>query len=244
MQNSFSFLILGACIIVSAWVVGINLNHTTQITTSNQNSVSVNGEGQVFAKPDTFILQVAVEEKSKTTEEGFEKVAVKIASLQKLMKDNGITDKDIQSVNISINPNYNYDNGKSTVDGFVANHGLKVKIRKLESVDAILKGVSSIDGVQIQNTSYDIDDKTEFYKEARDLAIKKARQKAEEMAKATGISIGKVTSISESQSYNPPMYGNQMMKATPMADGRAEGGTISLGQLEIGTTVSINYEIK
>jgi uncharacterized protein YggE len=60
------------------------------------------------------------------------------------MKENGINDKDIQSVNISINPNYNYDNGKSTIDGFVASHGLKIKIRKLESVDAILTGVSTI----------------------------------------------------------------------------------------------------
>jgi hypothetical protein len=33
--------------------------------------------GQVFAKPDTFILQVAAEEKTKTTEEGFAAVQLK-----------------------------------------------------------------------------------------------------------------------------------------------------------------------
>lgn len=64
------------------------------------------------------------------------------------------------------------------------------------------------------------------------------------MAKATGITVGKVVSISESQSYNPPMYGNQMMKASMVADGGREGGTISAGQLEISTTISINYEIR
>lgn len=115
------------------------------------------------------------------------------------MKTNGILEKDIQSVNIAINPNYTYDNGKQNMDGFTATHGLRIKIRKLESIDTILSGISTIPGVQIQNTSYDIDDKAEFYKEARTLAIAKARQKAEDMAKATGISIGKVTSISENQ---------------------------------------------
>ncbi len=78
MYNTISSFVVGIAIITAAWVVGQNLNHTTQITTSNQNSISVNGDGQVFAKPDTFILQVAAEEKTKTTEEGFAAVAKKI----------------------------------------------------------------------------------------------------------------------------------------------------------------------
>ena len=244
MNNTISSIIIAAALIVSAWVIGQNLNHTTQVTTSNQNSISVNGDGQVFAKPDTFILQVAAEEKTKTTEEGFAAVAKKIGAIQNLMKTNGITEKDIQSINIAINPNYNYDNGKTTVDGFVATHGLRIKIRKLESIDTILAGISTIAWVQIQNTSYDIDDKTAFYREARNLAIAKARQKAEDMAKATGISIWKVTSISESQNYNPPVYANQLMKESMMADGSNSGGNVSLGQMEITTNVSINYEIR
>ena len=85
-------------------------------------------------------------------------------------------------MNISINPNYNYDNGKSTIDGFIATHGLQVKIRNLA-------GVSSIANIQIQNTSYDIDDKTKLYTEARNLAIAKAKQKAEDIAKASGINL-------------------------------------------------------
>ena len=119
-----------------------------------------------------------------------------------------------------------------------------VIFRKLESIDTILAGISTIAWVQIQNTSYDIDDKTEFYREARNLAIAKARQKAEDMAKATGISIWKVTSISENQNYNPPVYANQLMKESMMADGGNSGGNVSLGQMEITTNVSINYEIR
>ncbi len=244
MNNAISSFIVGVAIVIAAWIVGQNLNHTTQIITSNQNSISVNGDGEVFVKPDTFILQVAAEEKTKTTEEAFAAVAKKIGAIQTLMKINGIVEKDIQSINIGINPNYIYDNSKQNMDGFTATHGLRIKIRKLESIDAILAWISSIDGVQIQNTSYDIDDKTEFYRQARSLAIEKAHQKAKDMAKATGISIGKVISISESQNYNPPMYRNQMMKADIMADGANSVGSVAVGQMEITTNVSINYEIR
>ncbi len=159
------------------------------------------------------------------------------------MKQNGVAEKDIQSVNISINPNYNYDNGKSTIDGFIATHGLAVKIRNLDSIDAILAGVSEIAGVQIQSTSYDIDDKTSLYREARDLAIAKAKQKAEDMAKASGISLGKVISISESQGYTP-MYANQYSRSEVATADSAGGGAVSVGQLEISTNVSISYEIR
>ncbi|MBC7503826.1 SIMPL domain-containing protein [Candidatus Gracilibacteria bacterium] len=241
MNTSFSALIIGLAIIASAWIIGNNINHNSTITSGNQNMISVSGDGKVFATPDTFLLTIIAEEKTKTTREGFAQVGAKIATLKDLLLKNGIAEKDIQSINIAINPNYIYDNGKSTIDGFVATHGLAIKIRKLETVDEILTGVSTVAGVQIQGTSYDIDDKTELYKQARTLAIAKARAKAEDMAQASGITIGKVTSINENQSSPPILYQNQMMKVS--SDGAGNAGGISAGQLEIMTTVSINYEI-
>ncbi len=162
------------------------------------------------------------------------------------MKENGVAEKDIQSVNIAINPNYVYENitGKSSIDGFIATHGLAIKIRNLDSIDAILAGVSGVAGVQIQSTSYDIDDKTAFYSEARDLAIAKAKQKAQDMAKASGISLGKVISISENQGYTP-VYSNQYAKSNmASAEIASDNGTVSVGQLTISTTVSLSYEIQ
>lgn len=243
MNLTTSAAIIGVSIVIAAWIIGQNINHTANITNGAQNSISVNGDGKVFAKPDTFILNVVAEEKSKTTKEWFALVAAKISEVQKLLKDNGIAEKDIQSVNISINPNYNWNNGKSTIDGFMASHGLAVKIRNLESVDVILAGVSNIANVQIQNTTFDIDDKTTLYRDARNLAIAKAKQKAEDMAKASGISLGKVLTISESQGYNPPIYANQLAKSQMASDG-AGGESVSVWQLEISTNVSISYEIR
>lgn len=242
MNTAYSALIIGLAIVISAWIIGRNINHTAMISSGNQNSISVSGDGKVFATPDTFLLTVIAEEKTKTTQEWFAQVGVKIASLKELMKTNGIADKDIQSVQIGINPNYIYDNGKSTIDGFVATHGLTIKIRKLDTVDAVLSGVSSVAWVRIQSTGYDIDDKTEFYRTARNLAIAKARQKAEDIAKASGISMWKVISINESQDSTPPIYQNQMMKVSNVGE-MSDAGGVSAGQLEVTTTVAINYEI-
>jgi uncharacterized protein YggE len=222
--------------------VATNINHTSVITSEQSNNLSVSWDGKAFAKPDTFIVTVLAEEKSKNTKDGFALVNTKIAQIKKVLLDNGIAEKDIQSNNISINPNYNYENGKSTIDWFIASHGLTVKIRNLENVDTILSSVSAIANLQIQTTSYDIDDKTPLYKTARELAIAKARQKAEDMAKASGITLGRILSISESQWYAQPMS-NQYYARAEM-DSVAPGSWISAGELEISTTVSITYEIR
>jgi len=216
-NTALSALIIGIALVLASWVIGQNINHTAMITSGNQNTIAVNGDGKVSAKPDTFLLTVLASEKSKTTKEGFALVGAKISKLQGILKANGIAEKDIQSVHIGINPNYNYDNGKSTIDGFNATHGLSIKIRNLETIDTILASVSGVEGVQIQSTSYDIDDKTPLYREARDLAIAKARQKAEDIAKSSGISLGKIISVSENQSYISP-YANQYAKSQMMAD--------------------------
>lgn len=216
MNTTVSASIIGMALILSAWLISSRMDHSTIITSNNSNNISVYGDGRVFATPDTFILTVMAQEKTKTTQEGFAQVGKKIINLKELIMKNGVSEKDIQSVNISINPNYVYNDGKSTIDGFIATHGLTIKIRKLDSVDQILTGISTIAGIQIQSTSYDIDNKTEFYRTARNLAIAKAQSKAEDMAKATGVSVGKVISISENQSTNPYPYQNQMMKVSAM----------------------------
>jgi uncharacterized protein YggE len=69
MNTSYSALIIGLSIIFSAWIIGNNINHTATITSGNQNSISVSGDGKVFATPDTFLLTVVAEEKTKTTQE-------------------------------------------------------------------------------------------------------------------------------------------------------------------------------
>lgn len=211
MNHIISPLIVAIAILGSAWMIATNINHTAVINNGNQNALLVSGDGKVSAKPDTFILTVMAEERTKTTKEAFDNVGKKVEALKTLMKTNGIADADIQSTNISINPNYIWTDNKSSIDGFIATHGLTIKIRDLEKIDTILSGVSTINGVQIQSTVYDIDDKTELYKQARELAIAKARQKAEDMARASGTSLGKVLSLSENQGYASPLYANQFM---------------------------------
>lgn len=126
-----------------------------------------------------------------------------------LAKGLNIDAKDIQTTNLSINPEYDYNNGTQTIKGYRANHSLTLKIRKLDTVDAIIPKISFDNDIQISSMRYDIDDKTGFYSQARKLAYEKAEQKAKELASLAGVTLGKVISISDYVVNAPgpiPMY--------------------------------------
>jgi len=71
---------------------------------------------------------------------------------------------------MSIYPEYDYSpTGESNIKGYRATHGLTLKVRKLTQVDELINQLTFSNNIQIQSMSYDIDDKTDLYTEARKL---------------------------------------------------------------------------
>jgi uncharacterized protein len=144
-----------------------------------------------------------------------------IDEVMNIAKGLGIEQKDIQTTNLSIYPEYDYNNGSQTVKGYRATHALTLKIRKLDTVDAIIPKISFDNSIQISSMRYDIDDKTAYYSQARKLAYAKAEQKGKELATLANVSLDKAISITDQvtsyQAY-PPMYGNMRQSNTFAAD--------------------------
>jgi uncharacterized protein YggE len=190
-------------------------------------------------------VSVSIEEKALTTTEAFSKTNEKLVLAKKVLTDNTVAEKDITSANVSLSPSYDYSSGKTTIDGFISRHVLAVKVRDLTKVDAILSGISAVNGLEIQSTSFDLDDTTPVYREARKLAIEKASQKAHDIATTSQIRLGKIISISENEIYHPPVAQSlrnsfqQDMMTTSSA-----GSSVSAGQMEISVSVAVTYTIE
>ena len=96
----------------------------------------------------------------------------------------------------------------------------------------------------MNGVDYDLADKEKAYAEARKMALEKAREKAEAMAKIAGVSIVSVASISENVSGGvTPMYQNVRMMDMA-GEAKATSTELSLGQVEYTATVNIAYEIR
>jgi hypothetical protein len=219
-------------------------------TTSGQltNTIAVNGDGKVFAKPDMVIINVTASELANTTKDAMAKVNDKINQVMDILKTNNIPEKDVQTSNISLSPEYDWSTTPKYLKGQRATEGLTINIKKIdptaEKVSAIIDAVSAINNIELGGITFDIEDKTPFYTQARELAFQKAKQKADELAKLGGVELLKPVSISDtSVNYYSPVYSNAyMMNATKSAD--SAGSQIATGQLEVDITVNVMWGIK
>lgn len=213
-----------------------------------QNQFSVSGLGKVFAKPDIANLTVGVKTEVKATAaEAVKENTKKMNDIIKTLKDLGIEEKDIKTVNYSLNPSYDWPNGRQRLIGYEVSQNVTIKIRNLDKIGDTIAKTTEKGANQIGNVDFTIDDENELKAQARDLAIEKATAKAEDIAKKTGMHLGKIINVYENQ-YYAPMATNYLAK--DMAYGLGGGSeslpapSIQVGQNEVSVEVNVVYEVK
>ncbi len=209
-------------------------------------TISVSGTGNVLVTPDTAQLRITVSERGKTTKEAQNESNIKIREVMEGLKEAGVSGNNIQTSAISFSNEtvWNTNTRRNDLVGQIVSQSVSVKFDKLDESPGILPSVldtlGSIDSIEIGNLIFSLNDPGPQYIEARQLAFKKAEQKAIELAEYAGISLGRAISISEASIGAMPLTGNIQMKLFESESGGDITGTPS----EIpGGEISIRYEI-
>ncbi len=212
-----------------------------------RDTIAVNGLGRVYATPDILNANVGITETAKTTKEALAKTNEKVKQIIDIAVAEGVDKKDILTTNINMYPHYDYTNGRSVIDGYDSNQTLSIKIKKLESVAGVLDKLSAVDGLQIQNTSYDIEDKEKVYEKGRELAYQKAKTKADQLANLAGVKVGKVISLSDmtmdmSSAPQYPLFKNAM--ADGIGGASQETSPVAAGEMVFDMSINVVYSIQ
>lgn len=216
-----------------------------------EHTITVDWNWEVRVTPDTLILNIRVEETEKTTALAQKQVDEKIGQIKTILENYKIKNSDIQTTYVNVYEAYDWtDNGRKSL-WYTATHELQIKIKWVDTENEwvawkILSEVSEIWWVLINNISYDVDDKTEYYSQARKLALEKAEQKANDLANYAGVKLGKPVSIVENRNYDYAVVSNMKnMYFDEAANSEsAMWSDISLGEMKISLDVNVVYEIK
>jgi len=202
--------------------------------------IQVSGTGSAFGVPDVALIDLGVSVEKSTVTAARDDAAGAMQEVIDTLKDNGVEDKDIQTTRFSIQPVFDYPDGRQVLRGFEVTNMVTAKVRDIDSLDKVLDDAAAAGGdvVQIQGLRFDIDDPSELEAEAREDAVSEARDKGETLAGLSGVSLGKPISISES-AVSPPI---------PLAEralaGAADVATpIEAGELEVTVTVNVLFAI-
>ena len=250
-ENLIALIAVCLTILVSSFIL-TRINFSVNTGVAPDHTISVAWNGEVRVTPDTLIVYLNVEDTAKTTAEAQKNVDDKVAQIKKIVKSFKIKDSDVKTTNVNVYEAYDWtDNGRKSL-GFTANHGLEIKIKSANVENEwvwgkIISQVSEIEWVFVNNVNYDIDDKTEYYSQARKLALEKAEQKAKELAEFAWVKLWKPISISEERSYDYAISTSRSMKNTYFAEEAMDDAgwsDISLWEMKITLEVDVVYEIK
>ena len=205
----------------------------------SQRMISVVGQGKVSAVPDMANLRLGVEAEDKEVATAQEIAAQTMNKVMAALGEGGVLKKDIQTRRFSIDP----VRVQRVVVGYRVTNIVEAKIRDVEGVGIIIDAAVRAGGdlVRVESIEFSVDDPTPYYREAREKAVKDARERAEQLAHLSGVGLGEPLEISESGGTPVPIYrGSYLLKE---ATTFAPTTPISPGELEIEIRVNITYAI-
>jgi hypothetical protein len=218
---------------------------------SPTNTISVQGEGEVFAVPDTATFSFSVIKEGETAE-SVQSDAAEIANkVIGYLKENGIEDKDIKTTSYNVYPRYEYEKrvcitfpcpqGERVLVGFEINQSILVKVRDTGKAGELLSGVGNFGVERISGLSFTIDDEDELQREARQIAVADAKEKAEALSDDLGVRIVRLVSFND---FGSPRFAKFESVAFDSAIGGSVIPDIPVGENRITSTVDITYEIR
>lgn len=242
-----SFVIAAVLILgVLVFFVGDMIYKFKSLEQTNAYQITVSGDGKVYAKPDIALVSLGVNTTGKTTQDVITRNTEKMNAVIEAVKSLGVEEKDIQTTNYNLYPSYNYTEAAGRVfEGYELNQSLEVKIRDFTKVGEILQKATTAGANLTSNLQFTIEDQQQYKQEARAKAIEQAKANAENLAKVSGVKLGKLVNIYENYSYTPT-YSTK--SAYGMGGGvaleQAASPTIQSGQQEIQMTINLVYEVK
>ena len=234
---------------VSAWGCGsFSRGGGSDISQSNvsqqNNGIWVTGVGKVMVTPDVAVVSLGVQAQALTVAEAQQQAAKAMADVMAALKANSIAEKDIATQYYNITPVYSYDQktGKQTLDGYRVSNTATVKIRNVGNAGVVIDAVATAGGdyTIVNSVTLTVDQPEQYNDQARELAMNDAANRAKQLARLSGVKLGKATYINESlNTSSQTIYYDAGVKAVPSVTTTP----ISLGETEVTLTVQVVYSI-
>jgi len=238
----FAALVLATAVPMTAGIAQVQ-TVPVQMPVMTGTRLDVSASGEVTRVPDLAIISAGVQTLQPTATAAIEENAARMERVRAALKRAGIEDRDIQTSSINLNPEYQYDqNRPPRLTGYRATNTVNVKFRDLKRTGSILDALVAEGANQINGPNLTVDKPETALDEARTKAIANGRARADLYARALGMRVLRLISVSEGGGYNvpPPMP----MVAMMAERGAAADSKIDPGTQQLQVNVSMSFELQ
>lgn len=214
------------------------------------NSVlTVTAEGRSTRTPDLAVFSAGVTTQAPTASAALAENAARMNAVIAALRKAGIAERDVRTNTLSVSPVYGQPRADAegaierqpVIVAYQATNQVEVRQRKLAEYGRVIDTLVNAGANQVNGPDFRLDDPDAATDEARAAAMKTARARAELYARAAGLRVVRVLTISEAGGWQPPvpvMYARaeKMMAA-------AAPSPVAAGELDLSANVTVTYEL-
>lgn len=203
-------------------------------------TIRVGAEGRASAAPDVALVTVGVEAIGESLARTRSDAEARMRQILAAVKAVGVDAKDVQTVRFDVQIERPWRDGQpGPITGYRVSNLARVRLRDLARVGELLDKVGAAGSNAIQGLAFEKERTSAEEVRALEDAVRKARAKAETLARAAGAALGELQSITESVQAPGPI---PMRMEARLARG---GGTpVESGEMEVRAMVELVFSIR
>jgi len=203
-------------------------------------TISMTGRGEMKAVPDQVQVNAGVTSSAATAAAALSANTAHMKGVFDTLRKMGVPERAIQTINFSVSPQYTggANNERPRLTGYQVTNEVSVRLDDVSKLGAALDALVTAGANQMNGINFSIREPAPLLEKARAAAVADARTRAETYAKAAGVSLGPVQSISEGSGSEPP---RPMYRAMAMTADRSV--PVAAGEQSVTADVSVVWEI-
>ena len=227
--------------------------------------LSLTAEGESRRVPDLAMFSAGVVTQAQTATEALRDNSAKMDRVIAALERAGIADRDIQTSAINLSPVYSDPERDAQIRarqegrpymppeervrriiGYEARNTLSVRVRNLANMGRVIDTLVSVGANEVNGPNFTLDEEQAALDEARVEAVAKGRARADLYARAAGMRVARILSISEGGGYHPVrqiIVTGSRAGAPPPPPMPEREAPVAPGELSLGVNVAMQFEL-
>jgi uncharacterized protein YggE len=205
---------------------------------ADSRGIQVSGKAKVSVVPDMATFTFAIEGRGQELAAVKKDIDIRTAKLVRLSKSTGVDTKNITATEISIRPQYDYQN--KTFIAYAVSRTVNVTLTNLDNYSALVSGAIDAGITTIRSIVVDTSRRDDLLRDALQAAVQDAREKAQIIARGADVELGRVVNIVEGgmpvEAANYRLLGAEAARV----DGSA---VVEPGEISITAMVTVTFSL-
>ncbi|MCI8660257.1 MAG: SIMPL domain-containing protein [Lachnospiraceae bacterium] len=225
--------------------LGASMPTSIKIEDTSSQVITVSSSQEVYVVPDIAQLVFCVSTKAATAQECQQLNSKSLDQVLEYLKSQGISEESIQTSDYNLEPNYDWNNGRTIID-YEMSARVTVSQIPIDQVGELITSTVKQGANRVESVSYLSSQYEQSYQEALKRAVDSAREKAQVLAEAGGCNLGPVIHINESMpdtSARAMQSYTNYSAARDMATAKEEDMAVMPGQLKIQAQITVDFAV-